>query len=161
MAKNKDKKNTNSAQIVRNKKATFDFFIEERFEAGIVLQGWEVKSLRAGKVNVTDSYVFIKNGEVWLTGLHITPLQTASTHVTPEPQRYKKLLLNASEISKLIGATEAKGYTLVALSLYWKAGKAKVELGLARGKKDHDKRQTTKDREWNINKQRIMKQNYR
>lgn len=160
MASSKSKK-TPSNQIVRNKKATFEFFIQERFEAGLILEGWEVKSLRAGKVNITDSYVFIKQGEVWLTGLHITPLSTASTHVKPEPDRYKKLLLNRKEINTLVGAIEQKGFTLVALSLYWKFGRAKVELGLAKGKKEHDKRQTSKNRDWDRQKQRILKDNQR
>jgi SsrA-binding protein len=163
MAKNSKPKtpSQSGALIVRNKKATFDFFVEERMEAGIVLEGWEVKSLRAGKVNVTDSYVFIKNGEVWMTGVRLQPLQTASTHVKPEPERYKKLLLKNKEIARLIGLVEQKGYTLIVLSLYWKFGRAKAEIGVAKGKKDHDKRETAKTRDWDIEKRRVMKQNYR
>lgn len=157
MAKSaKDKKSTSST-IVLNKKARHDFTLEDRFEAGIVLQGWEVKSLRAKKVQIRDSYVFIKNGEAWLSSTVITPLETASTHIHPEPQRMRKLLLNKNELDKLIGAIDRKGYTLVATAMYWKNGRAKLEIALAKGKKEHDKRATEKDRDWKREKARITK----
>lgn len=157
MAKSKKDKKSSSNTIVLNKKARHDFNLEERFEAGIVLEGWEVKSLRAGKVQIRDSYVFIKNNEAWLSSTVITPLQTASTHIHPEPQRIRKLLLNRDEISKLTGAVERKGYTLVATAMYWKHGRAKLEIALAKGKKEHDKRATEKDRDWKREKARILK----
>ena len=122
-----------------------------------MLQGWEVKSLRAGKVQLVDSYVFIKDGEAWISNLLITPLQTASTHIRPEGTRVRKLLLHRQEIDKLIGAVERKGYTLIALSLYWKKGRAKAEIGLAKGKQKHDKRASEKERDWQREKERIMK----
>ena len=150
-------KGAGSSTIITNKKARHDFYIEDRFEAGIVLEGWEVKSLRAGKVQIVDSYVFIKNGEAWVTNLLITPLLTASTHIHPEANRTRKLLLHRLELSKLQGAVERKGYTLLALSLYWKFGRVKVELGIAKGKQEHDKRATDKDRDWKREKQRILK----
>jgi SsrA-binding protein len=146
-----------SSTIALNKKARHDYFIEDRYEAGIMLQGWEVKSLRAGKVQLVDSYVFIKNGEAWISNLLITPLQTASTHITPEPTRVRKLLLHKTEIDRLIGAVERKGYTLIALALYWSKGKVKVDVGLAKGKKQHDIRATEKERDWQREKQRILK----
>jgi len=158
MAKNsKTVKGAGSSTIASNKKARHDYFIEERFEGGLALQGWEVKSLRAGKVQLVDSYVFIKDGEAWISNMLITPLQTASTHIHPEPTRVRKLLLHRAEIDKLIGAVERKGYTIVALSLYWKKGRAKVEVGLAKGKQAHDKRATEKERDWKREKQRLMK----
>lgn len=146
-----------SSTIALNKKARHDYFIEDRYEAGIMLQGWEVKSLRAGKVQLVDSFVFIKNGEAWISNLLITPLQTASTHITPEPTRVRKLLLHKTEIDRLIGAVERKGYTLIALALYWSKGKVKVDVGLAKGKKQHDIRATEKERDWQREKQRILK----
>jgi SsrA-binding protein len=158
MAKqSKTVKGAGTSTIVSNKKARHDFFIEDRFEAGIVLEGWEVKSLRAGKVQIIDSYVFIKNGEAWVTNILITPLQTASTHIHPEANRIRKLLLHRQELDRLIGAVERKGYTLLALSLYWKHGRVKAEIGLAKGKQTHDKRATEKDRDWKREKERIMK----
>ena len=157
MSKSKKDKKSNSNTIVLNKKARHDFNLEDRFEAGIVLQGWEVKSLRAGKVQIRDSYVFIKNNEAWLSSTVITPLETASTHIHPEPQRVRKLLLNRDEINKLIGAVERKGYTLIATAMYWKHGRAKLEIALAKGKKEHDKRATEKDRDWKREKARILK----
>jgi SsrA-binding protein len=158
MAKqSKTVKGVGTSTIVSNKKARHDFFIEDRFEAGIVLEGWEVKSLRAGKVQIIDSYVFIKNGEAWVTNVLITPLQTASTHIHPEANRIRKLLLHRQELDRLIGAVERKGYTLLALSLYWKYGRVKAEIGLAKGKQTHDKRATEKDRDWKREKERIMK----
>jgi SsrA-binding protein len=153
---NKDKKSS-SGTIVLNKKARHDFTLEDRFEAGIMLQGWEVKSLRAGKVQLRDSYVFIKNNEAWLSSTVITPLETASTHIQPEPQRMRKLLLNRVEIDKLAGAIDRKGYTLVATAMYWKNGRAKLEIALAKGKKEHDKRASEKDRDWKLEKARILK----
>ena len=157
MGKSKKDKKSNSNTIVLNKKARHDFILEDRFEAGMVLEGWEVKSLRAGKVQIRDSYVFIKNNEAWLSSTVITPLQTASTHIHPEPQRVRKLLLNRDEINKLIGAVERKGYTLVATAMYWKKGRAKLEIALAKGKKEHDKRASEKDRDWKREKARILK----
>jgi SsrA-binding protein len=155
MAKNTSK--PGSATIARNKKARHDYFIEDKFEAGIALEGWEVKSLRAGKAQLVDSYVFVKEGEAWISNMLITPLQTASTHITPNPTRVRKLLLHREEIDKLIGAVERKGYTLIALSLYWKKGRAKVEVGLAKGKQKQDKRATEKERDWKREKERLMK----
>lgn len=153
MAKSKKKDNT----IVVNKKASHEYHFIEEFEAGIELQGWEVKSMRAGKVNLTESYVYIKDGEVFLTNCHITPLNTASTHIVADPNRTKKLLLHKHEISHLIGAVERKGLTLVARSLYWIKGKVKLKVILAQGKKLHDKRATIKERDWNRQKQRLLK----
>ncbi|HLA72048.1 MAG TPA: SsrA-binding protein SmpB [Steroidobacteraceae bacterium] len=143
--------------IAENRRARYDYFIEERLEAGLVLQGWEVKSMRAGKAQVAEAYVYLKEGEAFLFGANITPLKTASTHVIPEPLRTRKLLLNKAELSRLIGSVERKGYTMVPLDLHWKGGRAKLEIGLAKGKKQHDKRATEKDRDWNRNKARIMR----
>jgi len=157
MAKSKKDKKPNSSTIVLNKKARHDFTLGERFEAGIMLQGWEVKSLRAGKVQLRDSYVFIKNNEAWLSSTVITPLETASTHIQPEPSRVRKLLLNRAEIDTLVGAIDRKGYTLVATAMYWKKGRAKLEIALAKGKKEHDKRASEKDRDWKREKARILK----
>jgi SsrA-binding protein len=155
--KSKTVKGAGSSTIVTNKKARHDYFIEDRLEAGLALEGWEVKSLRAGKVQIVDSYVFIKEGEAYVSNLMITPLQTASTHINPEPTRVRKLLLHRMEIDRLTGAVERKGYTLIALSLYWKKGRVKVEVGLAKGKQAHDKRASEKDRDWKREKQRLMK----
>lgn len=157
MGKQKKKEKTSSSTIALNKKARHDYIIEDKFEAGIVLEGWEVKSLRAGKVQLRDSYVFLKDGEAWLLSTTITPLQTASTHIKPEQMRMRKLLLHRHELNRLIGAVERKGYTLVALAMYWKHGRAKVEIALAKGKQAHDKRASAKDRDWKIEKQRILK----
>jgi SsrA-binding protein len=143
--------------IVDNRKAFHDYFIEERFEAGLVLFGWEVKAIRGGRVQLKEAYVVVKNGELWLIGAHITPLQTASTHVHADPTRTRKLLMHAPEIRRLIGHVERAGYTLVPLNLHYKNGRIKLEIGLARGKKQHDKRQTIKEREWNREKQRILR----
>ncbi|HHM05533.1 MAG TPA: SsrA-binding protein SmpB [Gammaproteobacteria bacterium] len=143
--------------IALNKKARHDYSIEDRFDAGLVLEGWEVKSLRAGRVNLAESYVIVKNGEAWLLGCLITPLPTASTHIHPDARRTRKLLLHRQELDKLTGAVERKGYTLVALALYWKKGRAKLEIGLAKGKKLHDKRAAEKEREWQREKQRLLK----
>jgi len=148
---------SNDSNIALNKKAQHDYFIEERFEAGLVLEGWEVKSLRAGKVQLRDSYVILKGGEAWLIGCHISPLLTASTHIHPDPIRTRKLLLNQSELDKLYGGVERKGFTLVPLKLYWKKGRAKCEIALVKGKKEYDKRETLKDRDWDREKERMMK----
>ena len=155
--KPKKAKSQQNETIAVNRQATHEYFIEERFEAGLVLQGWEVKSLRAGKVQLKESYVAIKRGEAWLSGAHISPLLSASTHINPESVRHKKLLLNRHELNKLIGAVERKGYTLIPLSMYWKNGRAKLEVGLAKGKQLHDKRAASKDRDWQREKARIMK----
>ena len=157
MSNSKKDKKSNSNTIVLNKKARHDFILGDRFEAGIMLQGWEVKSLRAKKVQIRDSYVFIKNNEAWLSSTVITPLETASTHIHPEPQRMRKLLLNRDEITKLSIAVDRKGYTLVATAMYWKHGRAKLEIALAKGKKEHDKRATEKDRDWKREKARVLK----
>ena len=146
-----------NSTIALNRKAQFEYFIEERFEAGLVLLGWEVKSLRAGKVQLDQGYVFMKNGECWLFGALISPLQTVSTHITPDPTRTRKLLLNHKELSRLIGNVERKGYTLVPICLYWKDNRVKLEIGLAKGKKMHDKRATEKDRDWKREKGRLLK----
>jgi SsrA-binding protein len=150
------KQKTNS-NIALNRKATHEFSIEERFEAGLVLEGWEVKSLRAGRIQLDQGYVFLKNGQAWLFGALITPLQTASTHINPDPQRTRKLLLHARELNKLLGYVERKGYTLVPLSLYWKENRVKLEIGLAKGKKLHDKRADEKERDWKREKERLFK----
>ena len=143
--------------ITLNKKAKHDYSIEERFEGGLVLEGWEVKSLRAGRIQIRDSYVLLKDGEAWLFGALITPLPTASTHIHPDPQRSRKVLLNRSEINRLIGAVERKGYTAVATAMYWKRGRAKLEIGLAKGKKEHDKRAAERDRDWRREQERVLK----
>lgn len=144
--------------IADNKKAFHDYFIEERHEAGLVLEGWEVKAIRAGRANLKESYVVVKKGEVFLIGCHISPLPTASTHVHPDPTRTRKLLLHAAEISKLIGKVERAGYTLVPLDLHYAKGRIKLEIGLAKGKKQHDKRAAEKNREWKREQSQLMKQ---
>ena len=143
--------------IVDNKKAFHDYFIEERFEAGLVLEGWEVKALRAGRAQIKEAYVILRGGEVFLIGCHISPLPTASTHIQPDPVRTRKLLLNAAEISKLIGKVERAGYALVPLDLHFTKGRVKIAIGLAHGKKQHDKRDTEKKRDWEREKQRLMR----
>ena len=159
MSKSSKKKPTGDSRVIAvNRRARHDYHIEDRFEAGIVLEGWEVKSMRAGKANVAESYVQIHKGEAWLMGAHITPLKTASTHVNPVPTRTRKLLLHNRELSRLIGATERQGYTLVPLDMHWTRGRAKLEVGLAKGKKQHDKRADIKQRDWNRQKERILKQ---
>ncbi len=147
--------------IVDNKKAFHDYFIEERFEAGIVLEGWEVKAIRAGRTQLKEAYVIVRNGEIFLFGAHISPLPTASTHIHPDQVRTRKLLLNAAEINKLIGKVERAGYTLVPLNLHYLRGRIKCEIGLAKGKKLHDKRESDKERDWQREQQKIMKQNKR
>ncbi|HTU66843.1 MAG TPA: SsrA-binding protein SmpB [Steroidobacteraceae bacterium] len=143
--------------IAENRKARFDYFIEERYEAGLVLQGWEVKSMRAGKAQLTESYVYVKNGEAFLYGAHVAPLNTTSTHVVAEPTRTRKLLLNTAELERLSSAVERSGYTLVPLEMYWKGSRAKLRIGVAKGKKQHDKRATEKDRDWQRDKARILR----
>ncbi len=157
MASKKKSKKAPSATIALNKKARFDYHIEDRIEAGIALQGWEVKSLREGKVQIGDGYVLLKDGEAFLLGGLITPMLSASSHVETDPRRTRKLLLHKQEIARLIGAVERKGFTIVATAMYWKRGRAKVELGLAKGKKQHDKRATEKARDWEREKGRILK----
>ncbi|MCU7923670.1 MAG: SsrA-binding protein SmpB [Candidatus Thiodiazotropha sp. (ex Dulcina madagascariensis)] len=157
MTNKANKKGQGGATIALNKKAKHDFFIEERYEAGMALQGWEVKSLREGRGQIKESYVTLKDGEAFLFGAHIVPLSTASTHIHPDPTRTRKLLLHRNELSKLIGLVERKGYTLVPTAMYWKKGIAKLEIGVAKGKKMHDKRATEKDRDWKREKERIFK----
>ena len=146
-----------SSLIAVNRKARHDYFIEETFEAGLALEGWEVKSLRAGRAQLTESYVHLRDGEAWLLGAHIAPLPTASTHVDPDPTRTRKLLLHRRELDRLVGVVERKGYTLVPLDLHWSRGRAKLRLGLARDKKQHDKRAGAKERDWERQKARILK----
>ena len=157
MTKKKSKSKTGGSTIALNKKARHDYFIEDRFEAGLALQGWEVKGLRAGHVQLTESYIVIDKGEAWLFGFHISPPASTSTHITPDPTRTRKLLLHRRELDKLIGAVERKGYTLVPLALYWKGGRAKMEIALARGKHQHDKRASEKNRDWDRQKQRLLR----
>jgi len=154
----KKKPKTASNTIAQNKKARHDYHITDKFEAGIVLSGWEVKSIRAGKCQLVDSYVLLKDGEAWLLGAYIEPLKSASTHVVADPSRTRKLLLSRRELGKLFGATQQEGYTCVALSLYWKKHLVKCEIGIAKGKKAYDKRATEKDRDWNRQKQRVVRQ---
>ena len=151
----------NNPSIAENRQARHEYFIEETYEAGMSLQGWEVKSLRAGRVQLKEAYVFLKNAEAFIFGAHISALPTASTHVIPDPIRTRKLLLNRAELNRLVGAVERKGYTLVPLEMYWKAGRAKLRIGLAKGKKEHDKRATSKDRDWQREKSRLMKHSKR
>lgn len=151
------KKKSTSSRIAENRRAFHDYFIEEKLEAGLVLQGWEVKSLRESSISLAESYVLLKSGEAWLFGAHISPLKTASTHIHPDPVRTRKLLLHAKELSQLFGSVERKGYTLVPLSLFWKQGKVKLEIALAKGKKQYDKRATLKDRDWQREKQALLK----
>ena len=157
MASKKPSPATKSALIAENKKAAFNYFFEERHEAGMVLEGWEVKAIRDGKVQLTDGYVVIKNGEMYIIGLLIQALKTASTHVNPEAARTRKLLLHKEEIQRLTGKVEQKGYTLVPINLHWKSGRVKCEIALAKGKAEHDKRDTIKDREGKREVERAMK----
>ena len=143
--------------IAENRKARFDYFIEDRFEAGLALQGWEVKAMRAGRAQLAEAYVYVRNEEAFLIGAHISPLKTTSTHVVADPARTRKLLLHRSELARLIGSVERKGYTLVPLDLHWKGGRAKLEMGLAKGKKQHDKRATEKERDWQRDKARLLR----
>ena len=143
--------------IARNRRATHDYRLEERFEAGLALEGWEVKSLRAGKAQMTDSYVLLKEGEAWLLGIHLEPLASASTHIDPDPRRTRKLLLNARELAKIFSATRAKGYACIATKLYWKGNLAKCEIALAKGKQRQDKRAAQQDRDWARQRERLLK----
>ena len=149
-------KETHEGTIALNRRARYDYFIDERYEAGLALLGWEVKSMRAGRVQLAEGYVLIKN-DAWLHGSHLTPLNSASTHVIADPTRPRKLLLKRREIDHLVGAVDRKGYTLIPLSLYWKNGRAKLEIGLARGKKEHDKRSSEKDKDWQREKTRALR----
>jgi len=157
MAKPKEKKDSKDSTIALNKRARHEYHIDERYEAGLSLQGWEVKSLRAGRINFSDSYALVRNGELYLFGASIPPLISASTHVVADDRRTRKLLLHRAEIDKLIGAVERKGYTLVPTAMYWKHNRVKVEIGLAKGKQDHDKRAAEKERDWNREKQQAMR----
>ena len=143
--------------IIQNRKAFHDYFVEERFEAGLVLEGWEVKSVRAGRANITEGYVVVRKEALWLLGAHMSPLPTASTHVTPDPTRTRKLLMHAEEINKLIGKVEQRGYTLIPLDLHYKGGRIKLEIGLAKGKKQHDKRDVEKEKDWKREQEQLMK----
>jgi SsrA-binding protein len=143
--------------IVDNKKAFHDYFVEERYEAGLVLEGWEVKAIRAGRANIKEAYVIMQGAEPFVIGMHVSPLPTASTHVKPDPTRTRKLLLNAAEIAKLIGKVEQRGYTLVPLDLHYTKGRVKIAVGLAKGKKQHDKRDAEKDRDWQREQQRLLR----
>ena len=157
MSNKKSIKSQQPARIAENRKARHDFALEDTYEAGIMLEGWEVKAIRAGKVGITESHVIIKKGEAWLLGSNVTPLPTASTHIHPDPFRTRKLLLHKKELNQLIGAVERKGYTVIPLKLFWQRGKVKLEIALAKGKKKYDKRQTEKERDWKRDKQRLFK----
>ena len=154
---NKSPKKSSEKVIAVNRKARHDFSIDATFEAGLVLEGWEVKSLRAGKGQLSESYVALRNGEAWLLGAHFSPLTTASTHVDTDPARTRKLLLNRFELDRLVGAVERRGMALVPLDLHWHKGRAKLTVGIARGKKQHDKRAAAKDRDWQRQRERLLK----
>jgi len=156
MGKKKTKKPAGN-MIAVNRRARHDYFIEDRFEAGLALEGWEVKSLRAGNAQLTEAYVNLKKGEAWLVGAHFSPLKTTSTHITAVPARARKLLMHRYELDRLTGAVERKGYTLIPLDLHWHKGRAKLSIGLGKGKKQHDKRSDRKDRDWQRQKERILK----
>ncbi len=153
----KKAKKTSENVIAVNRRARHDYFIEDRFEAGLVLEGWEVKSMREGRAQLAEAYVNLRKGEAWLVGAHFSPLNTVSTHITADPTRSRKLLLNRHELDRLTGAVERKGFTLVPLNLHWHKGRAKLDVGLAKGKKQHDKRADQKDRDWQRQKERILK----
>ncbi len=160
MAKQKKQsKGAGSSHIAKNRRATFDYKIDEKLEAGLVLQGWEVKSIREGRIQLNEAYIQIHKMEAWLYGCHITPLVSASTHRTHESTRRRKLLLHRRELSRLIGAVERKGYALIALSMYWKRGNVKIEIGLGKGKKEFDKRASIKERDWQRDKARVLRIN--
>ncbi len=152
-----DKKSKTDTNIALNRQARHEYHLEDRFEAGLVLEGWEVKGLRVGRIQLKESYVILKSGEAWLLGSHISPLSSASTHIHPDPTRTRKLLLHQQELRKLIGSVERKGYTIVPLSVYWKGGRAKLEIALAKGKQTHDKRASERDRDWQREQQRLFK----
>ena len=156
MAKAKKEKSISST-ISLNKRARHDYFIEDRYEAGLSLEGWEVKSIRAGRVQINESYILLQNGEAFLFGANISALPTASTHIKPDPTRNRKCLLHRTELNRLIGAVERKGYTLIPTALYWKHGLVKLEIGVAKGKKAHDKRAAEKEKDWQREKQRLLK----
>jgi len=158
MGKKKRRKGADANTIAQNKKARHDYFIEDSLEAGLALQGWEVKSVREGRVQLREAYVVLKDNEAWLIGAHITPLVSASTHISTDPTRSRKLLLHREQIDRLIGAVERRGFTVVPTRMYWSRGRAKLEIGLAKGKRQQDKRATEKDRDWQRQKQRILKQ---
>ncbi|AQS50628.1 MAG TPA: SsrA-binding protein SmpB [Paenalcaligenes hominis] len=147
--------------IVENRKARHEYFIEERYEAGLVLQGWEVKAIRSGHVQLAESYIVIRDGEIWVIGMHISPLANASTHIVPDTTRTRKLLLKSEEINKLIGRVEQRGYTLVPLNLHYSRGRIKMDIGLGKGKKQHDKRDTTRERDWQREQERWLKHDTR
>jgi SsrA-binding protein len=151
------KHDKDSPSIAENRKARYDYFIEETYEAGLALQGWEVKSMRAGRVQLKEAYVFLRDGEAFLFGAHMSALPTASTHIIPDPIRTRKLLMNRTELTRLASAVDRKGYTLVPLELYWKDNHVKLRVGVAKGKQDHDKRDTAKDRDWQRDKARVMR----
>jgi SsrA-binding protein len=150
-------KDDTPGRIAVNRRARHDYFIEERYEAGVALQGWEVKALRAGRLQLQEAYVVLRNDEAWLLGAHVSPLSTVSTHHVADPTRTRKLLLHRRQIDSLVGAVERRGRALVPLAMYWKNGRAKLEIGLARGKKEHDKRADKRDRDWQREKARVMK----
>ncbi|MCG2634785.1 MAG: SsrA-binding protein SmpB [Gammaproteobacteria bacterium] len=156
----KKKAKSESSTIALNRRARYDYTIEDRLEAGVCLQGWEVKSLREGRAQISEAYVIVRQNEIWLVGAQFTPLTTASTHIHPDPTRSRKLLLNRREISHLMGAVDRQGYTLVPTALYWKKNRIKLEIGLAKGKAKHDKRESSKERDWQRDRQRIMKINH-
>lgn len=156
MSKKKSKK-TASNVIAVNRRARHDYFIEDTFEAGLALQGWEAKSMREGRAQLTEAYVNLRNGEAWLVGAHFSPLKTTATHIKADPTRSRKLLLHRQELDRLTGAVERKGYALIPLDLHWHKGRAKLSIGLAKGKKQHDKRAADKDRDWQRQKERILK----
>ena len=153
----KKAKKTSENMIAVNRRARHDYFIDDKFEAGLVLEGWEVKSMREGRAQLTEAYVNLRKGEAWLVGAHFSPLNTVSTHIKADPTRSRKLLLNRYELDRLTGAVERKGFTLVPLNLHWHKGRAKLDVGLAKGKKQHDKRADQKDRDWQRQKERILK----
>jgi len=157
MSSDKKKKQSGDSTIALNKRARHEYHIDERYECGISLQGWEVKSLRAGRINLSDAYAIVRNGEIYLFGASIPPLLSASTHIVADDRRTRKLLLHRAEIDKLLGAVERKGYTLVPIAMYWKHNRVKVEIGLAKGKQEHDKRASEKERDWNREKQAAMR----
>lgn len=157
----KDKANTDDKTIALNKRARYEYHLVERFEAGLALQGWEVKAIRAGRANLTDGYAYVQDGELFLIGAQITPLIQASTHVVANDRRTRKLLLHRREIDKLIGRVERDGYTIVPTAMYWSKNKVKLEIALAKGKQSHDKRETERERDWQRDKQRVMRQHNR
>ena len=161
MAAKKDKKTNNTGSIAQNRRARHDYHLDQRYEAGIALQGWEVKAIRDGRIQLTDSFVTLHNGEAFLASANITPLTSASTHIVPEPQRLRKLLLHERELAQIFAATQQRGFTCVPTAMYWKGNKVKVEIALAKGKQQHDKRASKKDKDWQRDKERLMKSGHR